>query len=89
MTYKQFEQEIIDQRTTLLTRNPYADYLCFQRAETFSLPELLSHMRGIHDADLLLKSSGANPELVMERLILKMCLGGRTVPSHGNRVAAI
>jgi DNA polymerase-3 subunit delta len=89
MTYKQFEQAIIEQRTTLLTRNPYADYLCFQRAETFSLPELLSHMRGIHDADLLLKSSGANPKLVMERLILQMCLGGRAVPSYGDRIAAI
>jgi hypothetical protein len=46
-------------------------------------------MRGIHDADLLLKSSGANPELVMERLILQMCLGGRAVPSYGDRIAAI
>ena len=79
MTYKQFEHEIVDQRTTLLTRSPYADYLCLQRAETFSLPELLSYMRGIHDADLRLKSSGANPKLVMERLILQMCLGARTV----------
>jgi DNA polymerase-3 subunit delta len=89
MTYKQFENAILDSKTTLLTRNPYADYLCFQRAETFSLPELLSYMRDIHDADLRLKSSGASPKLVMERLILHMCLGARTVQNYAGRTAAI
>jgi DNA polymerase-3 subunit delta len=89
MTYKQFEHAILNQRTTLLMRNPYADYLCFQRAETFSLAELLSYMRGIHDADLRLKSGGANPKLVMERLILQMCLGMRTAQGYARRTAAI
>jgi DNA polymerase III subunit delta len=89
MTYKQFEHAIIDQSTTLLTRNPYADYLCLQRAETFSLPELLSYMRGIHEADLRMKSSGANPKLVMERLILQMCLGSRHMQSYARPTAAI
>lgn len=89
MTYKQFEQAILDQRTTLLTRNLYADYLCFQRAESFSLPELLSYMGGIHDADLRLKSSGTNPKLVIERLILQMCLGGRTASGYAGRTAPI
>jgi DNA polymerase III subunit delta len=89
MTYKQFENAIHESKTTLLTRNPYADYLSFQRAETFSLPELLSYMRDIHVADLRLKSSGGNPKLVMERLILQMCLGARTVQSYAGRTAAI
>jgi DNA polymerase III subunit delta len=89
MTYKQFEHAILDQRTTLLTRNPYADYLCFQRAESFSLSELLSYVRGIHDADLRLKSSGTNPKMVMERLILQMCLGGRAVPRYAGRSVEI
>jgi DNA polymerase-3 subunit delta len=89
MTYKQFENAVFESKTTLLTRNPYADYLCFQRAETFSLPELLSDMRDIHDADLRLKSSGANPKLVMERLILRMCLGARTAQSCSGRTKAI
>jgi DNA polymerase-3 subunit delta len=88
MTYKQFEHAILDERLTLLTRNPYADYLCFQRAETFSIEELLSYMRGIHDADLRLKSSGGNPHLVMERLILHMCLGARRAQSDAARAAA-
>jgi DNA polymerase-3 subunit delta len=89
MTYKQFENAIVESKTALLTRNPYADYLSFQRAETFSLPELLSYMRVIHAADLRLKSSGANPKLVMERLILQMCLGARTLQSYAGRTAAI
>lgn len=89
MTYKQFEHAILNQGTTLLTRNPYADYLCFQRAETLSIPELLSYMGGIHDADLRLKSSGGNPTVVMERLILQMCLGARTVRSDAGPTAAI
>ena len=75
MTYNQFEQTVLDHGATLLTRNSYADYLCFQRAESFSLQELLSFMRGIHDADLRLKSSASNPQIVMERLILRMCMG--------------
>ena len=89
MTYKQFEHAILDQRTTLLTRNPYSDYLCFQRAESFSLSELLSYIGGLHDADLRLKSSGTNPKMVMERLILQMCLGGRAVPRYAARTVAI
>ena len=89
MTYKQFENAIVESKTASLTRNPYADYLSFQRAETFSLPELLSYMRDVHAADLRLKSSGANPKLVMERLILQMCLGARSVQSYAGRTAAI
>jgi DNA polymerase-3 subunit delta len=87
MTYNEFEQTVLDQGTTLLTRNSYADYLCFQRAETFSLQELLSYIRGIHDADLRLKSSGSNPQIVMERLILHMCLGARRTKRAASTVA--
>jgi len=78
MTYPQFQQYILHEGTGLLTRNPYADFMCFQRAANFSMAELLSHLRSIHDADLSLKSSGGQPRLVMERLILTMCLGPRT-----------
>jgi hypothetical protein len=73
MSYNQFQQAVLSGGMTLLTRNPYADYMCIQRAENFSLNELLSYVRGIHDADLRLKSSGNNPRLVLERLILHMC----------------
>jgi len=77
MTYQQFQQSVLQQGTPLLTRNPYADYMCFQRADSFSLDQLHSSMEKIHAADLRLKSSGTIPRLVMERLILGMCLGAR------------
>ena len=77
MTYPQFQQSVLQQGTPLLTRNPYADYMCFQRAETFSLDELRSYMENIYAADVRLKSSGSTPRLVMERMILGMCLGLR------------
>jgi DNA polymerase III subunit delta len=80
MTFNQFEQTVLDPGTALLTRNSYADYLSLQRAEIFSLQELLSYVRAIHDADLRLKSTGSNPQIVMERLILHMCMRARRAP---------
>jgi len=76
MSYQQFQQVILPQGAPLLTRNPYGDYLCFQRAERFSLTDLAAFMEGIFDADLRLKSSGNEPRLVLEKLLLNMCLGG-------------
>jgi hypothetical protein len=48
--------------------------MCFQRAERFSVKDLSAYMEGIFEADLRLKSSGSQPRLVMEKLILGMCL---------------
>ena len=84
MTYQQFQQQVLKQGTPLLTRNPYADYMCFQRADQFSLSDLRGYMDSIYDTDFRLKSSGSNPRLVMERLILGMCLGAgkRMLPAQ-------
>jgi DNA polymerase III delta subunit len=78
MTYQQFQQTVIRNESSLLLRNPYADYMCFQRAEKFSLETLRFCLALIYDTDLRLKSSGNQPQLVMERLILSMCLGTRS-----------
>jgi DNA polymerase-3 subunit delta len=75
MSYQQFQQQVLKHGAPLLTRNPYGDYMCFQRADHFSLGELCTYMQAIHDADFRLKSSGTQPRVVMERLILGMCLG--------------
>jgi DNA polymerase III delta subunit len=61
----------------MLGRNPYADYMCLQRAERFSLAELRSFMERLLEADLRLKSSGGQPHIVLEQLFLEMCLGVR------------
>jgi DNA polymerase-3 subunit delta len=89
MTYQQFQQQVLEGGTPLLTRNAYADYLCFQRADHFELAELRAHMARIHEADFRLKSSGGNPRLVLERLIVGMCLGARTATLSRGRRAGI
>lgn len=77
ISYQQFQQIAAKQGSVALTRSPYADYMCFQRAERFAMAELVVHMESLFDADLRLKSSGGQPRLVMEKLILGMCLAAR------------
>ena len=77
LTYQQFQQNVLKEGAPVLTRNPYADYMCFQRAEQFSLGELRACLSGIYKTDFRLKSTGNNPRLVMEKLIFSMCLGPR------------
>jgi len=78
MTYAQFQQTVLRQGGSPLGgRNPYGDYMCFQRAEGFSLVELGSFMQRLFEADLRLKSSASQPRIVLEKLFLEMCLGSR------------
>jgi DNA polymerase III delta subunit len=74
ITYAQFQQNVLQQGAPLLSRNGYSDYMCFQRAASFSLGALLAHLKAVHEADLHLKSSAGEPRLVMEKLIFAMCL---------------
>ncbi len=74
MTYQQFQQTVLKQGGPMLTRSPYADYMCFQRAEGFSISELRSYMEALFAADYRLKSSGSQPDLVLERLVLGLCM---------------
>ena len=76
MSFAQFQQTVLKQGAPLVARSPYADYTCFQHAERFTLTDLRSYMERLFDADFRLKSSGNQPRLVMEKLILDMCLGG-------------
>ncbi len=82
MTYAQFQQSVLKHGAPLLTRNPYGDYMCFQRAERFSLAELSAFMARIFEVDLRLKSSGSQPRIVMEKLVLELCLGLRKNTGH-------
>ena len=77
MSYQQFQQNVLVAGAPVLTRNPYGDYMCFQRADQFSRGELRAHLAGIHETDFRLKSAANNPRIVMEKLILSMCLGSR------------
>jgi len=83
MTYPQFQQMVLKQGTSLLGgRNPYGDYMCFQRAERFSLAELSSFMQRLFEADFRLKSSANQPRILLEKLLLELCLG---VPKRSSR----
>jgi len=74
MSYQQFQQIGAKLGSAARFGNPYAEYMCFQRAERFAMAELVGHMESLFDADLRLKSSHGQPRLVMEKLILGMCL---------------
>jgi len=74
MSYQQFQQIVLRDQGPLLTRNPYADYMCFQRAERFSLAELESCMQALFAADYRLKSGGTSAALVLERVVLGLCM---------------
>lgn len=73
MSYTEFQQRIPADTEGLPTRSPYANYLTLQRAERFTLPELKGFLRLIRETDARLKSSGHQPQAVMEGLILEMC----------------
>jgi DNA polymerase III subunit delta len=75
MSYQLFQQDVLMTGAPVLTRNPYGDYMCFQRADRFSLGKLRAHLARIHEADFLLKSAANSQQLVMEKLVLGMCLG--------------
>ena len=73
MSYTEFQQRVPADTEGLPTKSPYANYLTLQRAERFTLPELKGFLRSVQDTDVRLKSSGHQPQAVMERLILEMC----------------
>jgi DNA polymerase-3 subunit delta len=75
MSYQQFQDAL--RRLNVSTRNPYGDYMNFQRAERFSMNELRAQMESVFYADLRLKSSGTQSRMVMEQLLLGMCLGSK------------
>jgi len=87
MTYTQFQTHVVGKSAQLLTRNPYGDYLALQRAENFTMPELICYLGEIRDADVRLKSTSTPPPRVLERLILEICLGNK-LAKRANRAPA-
>ncbi|MGH7829820.1 MAG: DNA polymerase III subunit delta [Candidatus Binatia bacterium] len=73
MGYPQFQKSVLQHGAPLVTRNPYGDYLSFQRADNFTTQELLEYLQWIYQADIRLKSAGKSPHLTMDKLVLEMC----------------
>ncbi|MGB5746464.1 MAG: hypothetical protein WBM69_05755 [Desulfobacterales bacterium] len=60
----------------LIAKNPknaYPIYLLFKKSERYSKDELLEAFDSLNEADKKLKSSGQNPKLVLEKVILDIC----------------
>jgi DNA polymerase III subunit delta len=53
--------------------SPYPLYLLMQKSDRFSRTDLIQAIIGLDLANLSLKSSGLNPELIIERTLLKVC----------------
>jgi DNA polymerase-3 subunit delta len=53
--------------------SPYPLYLLMQKSDRFSRTELIAAIICLDEANLSLKSSGLAPELILERMILKIC----------------
>lgn len=60
-------------------RNPYPLYLLFRKTESFTYEELVNTFECLHEADLRLKTTGDNPEIVLETVIYHICRGGKYV----------
>lgn len=57
----------------LTAQHPYVIYNAFRFSERFSRDELIRNLESLLDADLSLKTTGQDPRIVMERLIIDLC----------------
>jgi DNA polymerase-3 subunit delta len=60
----------------LIAKNPknaYPIYQLFKKSERYTKAELLKAIESLNEADKRLKSSGQNPQLVLEKVILDIC----------------
>ncbi len=52
------------------SQHPYVIYKALRNSVRFSFENLVEHLGGLADADLILKTTGKNPRLVLERLLI-------------------
>jgi len=57
-------------------KNPYPVYQTFLKSDIFSTHELVRALEAVHSIDFKLKSSGSDPEILLESLIIKICTPG-------------
>lgn len=59
-------------RLELAGQHPYVIYNAFKFSEGFSREDLIRHLESLLDVDLALKTTGQDPRLLMERLIISL-----------------
>jgi DNA polymerase III, delta subunit len=52
------------------SQHPYVIYKALRNSGRFSFENLVGHLEALADADLILKTTGKNPRLVLERLLI-------------------
>ena len=57
----------------LYSQHPYVMYNALRNSRRFSWDELMGCMDRLVETDITLKSSAAQPRLVMERLVIELC----------------
>jgi DNA polymerase-3 subunit delta len=57
----------------LATQHPYVVYNAFRNAERFSYDQLVGYLERLAHIDVALKSTGKDPEVLLERLVTDMC----------------
>lgn len=84
MDFKTFQHSVYpqikkigDQRgkknRTLSGQHPYVIYNALKNADRFSFDELVRYLEYMSEIDLALKTTGTDPKLAIERLIVEMC----------------
>lgn len=73
MSPDQFRESIFPRVGPPLPAHPYAAFMSFKNAESFSAKELARDLELLYETDFRLKSSGHSPRIAMERLIVELC----------------
>jgi DNA polymerase-3 subunit delta len=58
---------------TLSSQHPYVIFNALNNADRFSFDELMRYLEYMSDIDLALKTTGKDPKIAIERLIVEMC----------------
>lgn len=57
-------------------KNPYPVYQLFLKSDNFSYQELSNAIIAVNDVDFKLKSSGSDPDILLENLLIRICNTG-------------
>ncbi|MDY6951060.1 MAG: DNA polymerase III subunit delta [Thermodesulfobacteriota bacterium] len=79
------ELEHVEGGSLISKAHPFAVYKTFAQADNYRLDDLAEALEALLDADIRLKTSGQDPKLVLERVILAIC-GPCGTPSDRQRV---
>ena len=72
------QKPVTEQIIARQPNNPYPIYQQFRKADHFSRNELTAALNRVHEADVMLKTTGRVPEFVLQELIISICRNTNT-----------